>query len=221
MRSRQVGRAVVLLVILTLAAPSARASSIEPVNRWVSATAANVRTGPSTSYGVVGTVARGTQVTGEVSGSWLRITSYSYRGRYIALSTLASMPVQVTWYVAARDYQVVVRASPSTSAGVVRRLSGGAAVSGRSAGAWFVLAGGGYVSTAVLAPTSDLTAVNGRMPQESLCPLPLARNSPWVGEPGYDPSRVRFLPCPARPRRACRRWTRRSSATPAPIWCRT
>ncbi|MCK0112701.1 SH3 domain-containing protein, partial [Ornithinimicrobium sp. F0845] len=61
------------------------------VTRYVSANyAANVRSGPSTGYGVVDTVPRGTKVTGTLTSSgWLKIGS----NRYIGPSVLSSTPV--------------------------------------------------------------------------------------------------------------------------------
>jgi resuscitation-promoting factor RpfA len=69
-------------------APSAPAVwSGVSVSKVVSANmAANVRSGPGTGYRVVGTLARGTQVTGTQSGSWVKIGD----GRYVGASVLSN-----------------------------------------------------------------------------------------------------------------------------------
>ncbi|WP_281965781.1 C40 family peptidase, partial [Serinicoccus marinus] len=49
------------------------------VTRWVSAASANVRSGPSTSYSVVGSMSRGTEVTGTLtSNGWLKMSGSQY-----------------------------------------------------------------------------------------------------------------------------------------------
>ena len=54
----------------------------------VNCTNLNVRSGPSTSYGVVGTLPVGSVITGTPVGSWVRIESGSYAGRYVSSSYL-------------------------------------------------------------------------------------------------------------------------------------
>lgn len=178
-------------------APRTAPSVASTVTRWVSASNANVRTGPSTGYRVLGTVPRGTWVQGVQSGGWVKITSASYAGAYIASSILTAAAVRVTRYVLPEDYSVTVRATASTSATVLRYLAWRTALMGTISGDWLRLTGGGYVSTAVLATSTTTRATNGRMPTASLCALPTTVNSSWSGEPGYTPRTVRYLSCPA------------------------
>jgi hypothetical protein len=69
-------------------APAApRVWSGVPVTKFVSArTAANVRSGPGTGYRVVGTLARGTKVSGTQSGGWVKIGE----GRFVGVSVLSN-----------------------------------------------------------------------------------------------------------------------------------
>jgi cell wall-associated NlpC family hydrolase len=59
------------------------------VDRWVSAAVANVRSGPSTSYSIVGTKTQGTKVTGSLtSNGWLKLSATEY----MAPSVLSTTP---------------------------------------------------------------------------------------------------------------------------------
>ncbi|MBW8172546.1 transglycosylase family protein [Ornithinimicrobium sp. Arc0846-15] len=69
---------------------SSGSSSSSTVTRYVSANvAANVRSGPSTGYRVVDTIARGEKVTGTLQNGWLKLSS----GRYIGGAVLSSSSV--------------------------------------------------------------------------------------------------------------------------------
>lgn len=69
-------------------APAApRVWSGVPVTKYVSAkVAANVRSGPGMGYRVVGTLARGTKVSGTQSGGWVKIGD----GRFVGVSVLSN-----------------------------------------------------------------------------------------------------------------------------------
>lgn len=49
----------------------------------MTATSLNVRSGASTSHAVVGQLSRGTRISGTPSGSWFRIASGTYAGRFV------------------------------------------------------------------------------------------------------------------------------------------
>lgn len=58
-----------------------------PTKGTVNCVALNVRTGPSTSYQSLGTISNGTVVTIlETSGSWYKVNTGSYQGRYVYAS---------------------------------------------------------------------------------------------------------------------------------------
>ena len=133
---------------------------------WVSATpGANVRSGPSTSYAVVGAAAKGSKVTGTASNGWVRLAD----GRgWISLSTLtdkdpgASAPTPdpappsaaISWTVTATA-GANVRSGPSTSYAVVGGLAHGAQVRGElSTNGWVRLTDGrGWVSGSIMKPS--------------------------------------------------------------------
>lgn len=58
-------------------------------NYTVTASALNVRSGPGTGYKVVGTLKKGAQISATISGSWAKITSGTYTGRYVSKSYLS------------------------------------------------------------------------------------------------------------------------------------
>lgn len=69
---------------------SGGSSSSNTVTRYVSAnTAAYVRSGPSSGYSIVDTIARGEQVSGTLTNGWLQLSS----GRYIGSGVLSSSPI--------------------------------------------------------------------------------------------------------------------------------
>ncbi|GAA1173874.1 hypothetical protein GCM10009584_13790 [Ornithinimicrobium humiphilum] len=86
------GRYVSGLVLSSAPAPTTPAPAppaAQKVDRWVSVAVANVRSGPGTTYSIVGTKTQGTKVTGELtSNGWLKISST----QYMAPSVLSSTP---------------------------------------------------------------------------------------------------------------------------------
>jgi len=144
---------------------SAPAPSPAPgeVTRYISATtAANVRSGPSTSYSIVARSPRGTKVTGTLVGGWLRIAS----GRFIGPGVLSSTPVggggstpapapspgTVTRYVSANT-AAYVRSGPGMGYRIVTTSPRGTQVSGIVVGDWLKLGEGRYIGSSVLSST--------------------------------------------------------------------
>ncbi|MGD8149397.1 NlpC/P60 family protein [Ornithinimicrobium sp. Y1694] len=129
------------------------------VERWVSVPVANVRSGPSTSYNVVGTRTAGTSVSGQLtSNGWLRISST----QFMAPSVLTDVnpgsgggggAQEVTRYVSAAVANV--RSGPSTSHSVVGTRTGGTEVRGtiHSSG-WLQMANNQFMSPGVLTTTA-------------------------------------------------------------------
>jgi len=126
-----------------------------------------VRTGPSLSHGITGTLGRDTQVTGTLtSNGWVKMSG----GRYISGVILTSTPPgrdggggsrsrgsAVTRYVTASDGNV--RSGPSTAYGVVGTLARGTRVSGiqRSDG-WLDLGGTRFISGVILSASAPGSA---------------------------------------------------------------
>jgi peptidoglycan DL-endopeptidase CwlO len=152
--------------ILTTTAPGGTSttspSTGNEVTRYVTATNGNVRSGPGTSYGVVGTLSRGTQVTGTLtSNGWLNLGGGRYISGVILTSTApgtATSPTapstgaEVTRYVTATAGNV--RSGPGTSYGVVGTLPRGTQVNGvLTTSGWLNLGGGRYISSTILSST--------------------------------------------------------------------
>lgn len=135
--------------VLTATAPGDGGGSTSVV-RYVSTSSANVRSGPSTSYGVVGSYARGKKVTGTIaSNGWLKLGT----GRFMSPTVLTSTAPTVTRYVDVSSANV--RTGPSTSYDVVAKKSLGDKVVGtvHSSGDWVKMDSQRYISTTVLATT--------------------------------------------------------------------
>ncbi|WP_431473098.1 SH3 domain-containing protein [Ornithinimicrobium sp. W1665] len=212
------GRGWIALSTLTDKDPGASAPAPTPDpggqgSWWVSATpGANVRSGPSTSYAVVGAAAKGSKVTGVASNGWVRLAD----GRgWIALSTLtdrdpgASTPepdpappsAAISWTVTATA-GANVRSGPSTSYAVVGGLAHGAQVHGElSTNGWVRLTDGrGWVSGSILKPAGGAASGTDAgtddapvAPASDLAPLALDGSmgpltvkavQHWVGLPG-------------------------------------
>ncbi|HSP59678.1 MAG TPA: transglycosylase family protein [Ornithinimicrobium sp.] len=155
---------------------------------WVSASpGANVRSGPSTSYAVVGAAAKGSQVSGALSNGWVKLAD----GRgWIAVSTLtdkdpgASAPdpapappsAAISWTVTATA-GANVRSGPSTSYAVVGGLVHGARVHGElSTNGWVRLTdGSGWVSGSIMAPAGG--AASGTGADSGQEPAPVERDA--------------------------------------------
>ena len=127
------------------------------VTRYVSAsTAANVRSGPGTGYSIVGSKARGAQVSGTLSNGWLKIAG----GQYISSVVLSTNPVdggenpgEVTRYVSASS-AAYVRSGPSGGYGVVDTVSRGTKVTGTlSSNGWLKIGANRFIGPSVLSST--------------------------------------------------------------------
>ena len=128
---------------------------------WYVATSptANVRSGPSTSYRIVGTLAKGTQVNGTASNGWVKIVD----GRYISLTTLTTTKpttpppapapgVPGTWWVSS-SVGANIRSGPSTSYAVVASAARGTKITGTASNGWVKIADGRYISLTTLTAT--------------------------------------------------------------------
>lgn len=134
----------------------------------------NVRSGPSTAYGIVGELSYGDRVTvAGSSGNWYRINwnnAYAYvSSTYLRPLTAYSPPASSTpdggYYATAN---VNVRSGPSTRYAVVGGLTAGQAVSVTgTSGSWYKIAwssGTAYVSSAYLR--------SGSAPANTPAPVP-------------------------------------------------
>ncbi|MGB5952870.1 MAG: transglycosylase family protein, partial [Ornithinimicrobium sp.] len=128
------------------------------VTRYISANdSANVRSGPSTGYRIVGSEPRGERVRGTLVGGWLKVAN----GRYIGPAVLSTRPVgggdggqdpspnTVTRYVSANS-AAYVRSGPSTGYRIVGSEPRGERVRGTLVGGWLKIGNGRYIGPAVL-----------------------------------------------------------------------
>ncbi|MBW8172197.1 hypothetical protein K0651_03930, partial [Ornithinimicrobium sp. Arc0846-15] len=130
------------------------------VTRYVDVNMANVRSGPSMSNSVVGSVSRGTKVTGTIVNGWLKTSN----GRYIGLSVLrsgsgssssgsSSSSSTVTRYVTAGAGNV--RSGAGLGYRVVGTLSRDTKVTGTmTSNGWLKMSNGRYISSVILTSSS-------------------------------------------------------------------
>ncbi|WP_161965199.1 C40 family peptidase [Ornithinimicrobium cerasi] len=120
------------------------------VTRVVSVPVANVRSGPSTAHGVVGTRTSGTTVRGVIStNGWLKISAAEFMAPSV-LSTPASTGT-VTQYVTAAVGNV--RSGPGLGYGVVGTKTRGTEVRGSWVDGWLSLGSGQFISSTILSST--------------------------------------------------------------------
>ncbi|MGI8946470.1 MAG: SH3 domain-containing protein [Ornithinimicrobium sp.] len=133
--------------------------------RYVDVGLANVRRGPGMGYDVVGTLTRGTRVTGTSTRGWLRMGD----GRYIGTSILTGTapggsgssssggsshagPTVTRWVTATGGN---VRSGPSLSHHVTGTLRRGAKVTGTlTSNGWVQMPGGRFISGYILTGTA-------------------------------------------------------------------
>lgn len=162
------------------------------VTRWVSVPVANVRSGPSTSYKVVGTRTQGAVVTGTLtSNGWLKISSTQFIAPSVVsstdpgASTADTTTGTVTMYLSARVGNV--RSGPGLNHRVVGSLLEGAEVTGTwSSNGWLKVADKRYVSGTILtssAPTSPATPSSPSRGSGSSSPQAEQTVSRWVSVP--------------------------------------
>lgn len=155
------------LIALTLAfggvAASTPVAQAATVTTWTKKVVSgisslNVLSGPGTSYAAVGSLRPGSTVTGTVSGSWLKITSGSFAGRYVATSfltagtskTIGDTPVTptpasvVTRTVLSPKGTLDVRSGPSVNSALVATLKNETTVTGTVSGTWLKMTTGAY-----------------------------------------------------------------------------
>lgn len=141
------------------ATPPSAVTQANVVTKWVKeGVTLNVRSGPGTSYGTVGTVKGNTALTGTLTNNgWFKITSGSFAGRYVSASYLtATSPQSVVRWVTAASLNV--RTGPSTSYAKVGVLTlNQEAVGVLTNSGWMKLTAGPfsgrYVSTGYLTAT--------------------------------------------------------------------
>lgn len=134
------------------------------VTRWVSVPVANVRSGPSTSYGIVGTKTQGAPVSGTLtSNGWLKISSSQYMAPSVLTSTdptassTGTAGQSVTMYIAADVGNV--RSGPGLTHPVVGTMTKGARVSGTwTSNGWLKVASNRYVSGTILTSSTSSTS---------------------------------------------------------------
>ena len=137
-------------------APAARVlPTVEQgVTRWVSVDVANVRSGPSTSYRVVGTKTLGARVKGTVtSNGWLKISSTQYMAPSVVSSNQpgSSTQADTMWLDVAVGN---VRSGPGLGYRVVGTMTYGQKVSGTWVNGWLKVSGGKYISGTILTSTN-------------------------------------------------------------------
>jgi cell wall-associated NlpC family hydrolase len=124
------------------------------VTRVVSVPVANVRSGPSTAYRVVGTKTSGTTVRGVIStNGWLKISSSQFMAPSV-LSTPTTSTATVTQYVTASVGNV--RSGPGLNYSVVGTRTRGAEVRGSWVNGWLDLGNGQYISGTILSSTNPV-----------------------------------------------------------------
>lgn len=177
---------------------------------WVSASiGANIRSGPSTSYPVVGAAGHGTRVTGTLSGGWVKLSD----GRgWISASTLTTQdpapapkldpdpPAGGTFVVTAAA-GANIRSGPSTSYRIVGTAVHGTEVAGQiSTNGWLKLPDGrGWISGTIVAPAGEGGGSSDMAPlvlDGSRGPLTVKAIQRWVGVPEtgrWDSGTVRAL----------------------------
>ncbi|MGD8200421.1 NlpC/P60 family protein [Ornithinimicrobium sp. W1679] len=149
--------------ILTAQGPSAPAEPVSStqVTRWVSVPAANVRSGPSTSYSIVGARTQGAEVTGTLaSNGWLRMSSTQYMAPSVLTDrdpggapAPAPAPAEtVTQYVTAAIGNV--RSGPGLNYSVVTTMRQGTEVRGSWTNGWLDLGNGRFISGTILTSTA-------------------------------------------------------------------
>ncbi|MGB7449088.1 MAG: transglycosylase family protein [Ornithinimicrobium sp.] len=131
------------------------------VTRYVSAQqSANVRSGPSSRYRVVGQERRGARVSGTLRNGWMRMSGNRWLGPAVlstrpvsgATSSRSSRPAAsgtVTRYVSAR-VSAHVRSGPGTSYRIVDRERRGTKVRGKVVKGWLKIGTRRYIGTSVL-----------------------------------------------------------------------
>lgn len=229
MNRRSIALAAALMAGLTggvgAALPVASAATTATVTKQVKAgISLNVRTGPNTSSKSVGKLAGGTKVTGSVSGSWFKIASGPYAGKYVSAAYLvaAASPApkafndatvtpatgqKVGWVMAdpaVEGSYANVRSAASTTASITGTYGAHVRVVGTPVGdgTWWKVSGG-YVNSATLtSDTSDPSTINAKIPLDKLCVIPSAYYSqlpPGVIGYGYTTATKRYIQCKALP----------------------
>ena len=120
------------------------------VTRWVSVDVANVRSGPSTSYRVVGTKTLGTKVQGTItSNGWVKISSTQYMAPSVVSATQpgSSSSAETMWLDVAVGN---VRSGPGLGYRVVDTMTRGQKVLGTWTNGWLKVGDGRYISGTIL-----------------------------------------------------------------------
>ena len=145
------------------------------VTRWVTVSA-NVRSGPSTSYSIVGSRSAGAEVRGTLtSNGWLRISSSEFMSPGVLTDREpgggATAPAEtVTQYVTASIGNV--RSGPGLNYSVVTTMRQGTEVRGSWTNGWLNLGGGRYISGTILSSTNPVAAAPAPAPAPPRLPPP-------------------------------------------------
>ncbi|WP_161958388.1 SH3 domain-containing protein [Ornithinimicrobium cavernae] len=123
------------------------ADNVQSVTQYAR-TDVNVRSGPGTDHSVVGSLAEGTEVTGEwTDNGWLHLGD----GRYVGGSVLVDSLPSYGSSTAYTRTDVNVRSGPGTDHSVVGSYAEGTEVSGDwTSNGWLNLGGGRYIGGSVL-----------------------------------------------------------------------
>ena len=122
----------------------------------VTTTGVNVRSGPGTSYGVVGGYAKDTTLTGTMTGhGWLKVAT----NRYVHDSNLKDAgSSQVTRYTRTA---VNVRTGPGTHHTIAGSYATGTELTGNTSNGWLRIAANRYVAESVLVSSPPSNEVTG------------------------------------------------------------
>ena len=165
------------------------------VTRWVSASVANVRSGPSTNHSIVGTRTLGTEVSGTLtSNGWLKMSGNQYMSPGV-LTTTAPAPAPAPAPPAATVTRWVsvpvanVRSGPSTNYSIVGTRTQGQELTGTlTSNGWLKMAGNQHVSPTVVSTTAPAPAPSPPSNPAPPAPTPLresllATAAHYVGSP--------------------------------------
>lgn len=122
----------------------------------VTTTGVNVRSGPGTSYGVVGGYAKGTTLTGTLTSyGWLKVAN----NRYVHDSNLKDVgSSEVTRYTRTA---VNIRSGPSTNNSIVGSYAKGTKLTGTTSNGWLKVSSNRYVAESVLVSSPPSNGVTG------------------------------------------------------------
>lgn len=158
---------------------TASAATSSTMSGTTIAASTNVRAGASTSTAIIARVAQGTSFTGTVDNGWMHITSGTYAGKFIAMSTLnPTTNTATSGTVTARTIysSTNVRSAASTTSAIVGRLAQGSTITGALSNGWIKVTApaqyaGKYVSYSVLQYVSSASGPTPAPPSTPSAPV--------------------------------------------------